>query len=69
MPKKKIKDLTLGEIIEITEKHKESCTRCPLYEVKHLPCYRLCQNDMGYLEKMKESFNDQEIEVEEDENN
>lgn len=68
MAKKKIKvgELTLNKIVEIAEKGKESCTRCPLYPVPHINCYHFCEENEEYIKELKERFKE-EIEVEEDE--
>lgn len=69
MPKKKIKvgELTLNQIVEIAEKHKGSCSKCPLYDVPFIPCYKFCERYSNtYTKYMKKAFKEEEIEVEED---
>ena len=63
--KKKIKDLTLEEIIKFSKKYKNKCTECPLYSIKEIPCMTFCElarNKQRLIEKEL----DQEIEVKED---
>lgn len=57
--KKKIKDLTLGELKNICKKNTESCYDCPLFELDFL-----CKdNPMDYTDNAL----NKEIEVEENE--
>ena len=63
--KKKIKDLTLEEIIKFSKKYKNKCTECPLYSIKEISCMTFCElsrNKQSLIEKEL----DQEIEVEDD---
>ena len=64
--KKKIKDLTFGEFIELANKYSKDCTRCPLYSVPEVDCQNFC--DLSSKEKMFVKIAlEQEIEVEDDE--
>lgn len=69
MSKKKIKagELTLNQIVEIAEKHKGSCSKCPLYDVPFIPCFKFCEeyNAPFIIGCTKEELK-KEIEVEED---
>lgn len=65
MAKKKIKDLTLEEIVEICNKNDndgKSCVECPLN--KHICYFNECVSMMGCRNETKDL--EQEIEVEED---
>lgn len=68
MPKKKIKagDLTLNKIVNIAEKYKGKCSKCPLYNVPFVPCFKFCEKHTVpfIIEYTKEAFKE-EIEVEE----
>lgn len=41
MPKITIKDLTIGQIIEIADTYNKSCGRCPLFNTP-LHCFNFC---------------------------
>ena len=68
MTKKKIKagELTLNQIVEIAEKNKESCTRCPLYPVPYISCFEVCERSLESLKEIKQELNEMEIEVEDE---
>lgn len=60
MPKvKKIKDLTIEELVNLCDKYPKGCNNCPIYKVKEVECYLI----IGFAEEMKEKINE-EIEVE-----
>ena len=63
--KKKIKDLTLGEIIEIAKKYDGNCRKCPFIEIDILTCCTYCDSD----EEIKNKIIDEILkEVDLDEN-
>lgn len=53
MSKIRIKDLTLGQIIEIAETYNKSCGRCPLFNTP-LHCFNFCDAS----EKKKKELKD-----------
>ena len=64
--KKKIKNLTLEEFIELAKKHEKDCSRCPLCSILEIKCQNFC--DLSSKEKMFVKIAlDQEIEVDLDE--
>ena len=63
--KKKIKDLTLEEIIKISQKYTNKCKECPLCSINEIPCMTFC-GLARYKQRLIEKKLDQEIEVEED---
>ena len=68
--KKKIKDLTVNEILECAKKFGVGdCTRCPLYSAKYLPCEQICNNTCKALEHIGQSFEEEiELNLEDNEN-
>lgn len=63
MPKKKIKDLTIGEIVKICNKNDnngKSCVECPFN--KHICNFNNCVSNMGCRNYTKDL--EEEIEVE-----
>ena len=59
--KKKIKDLTLEEMVKICKKDGGECINCPLTSI----CVHIYDGDFSHLEYAKVELN-KEIEVEED---
>ena len=57
--KKKVKDLTISEIIEISNEYREDCTRCPLYPYFEIHCMTFCE-----LPRNKQITIEQELERE-----
>lgn len=49
--KKKLKDLTINEIIEIAKEHNCICGKCPLYEMFVIKCNDFC--DLTLYEQLK----------------
>ena len=71
--KKKIKDLTIGELISIARKTiylQESggnaCSECPLEKVEYIECWEYCSKSKYQAKKIDYIIN-QEIEVNSDE--
>lgn len=62
----KIKDLTLGQIIQIAKKCDCKCNVCPLNNVFHIKCYEYCYCSQK-TKKGIETDLEMEIEVEIDE--
>lgn len=60
--KKKIKDFTISEIIEIAKKYKGSCADCPLITILKLPCNDFCDKDKRTQENIEVEL-EEEIEV------
>ena len=40
---KKVKDLTINEILMYAKRYKGSCTDCPLFAVSEIPCHIYCE--------------------------
>ena len=59
----KLKDLTLGEIIEVANKYNGKCTKCPLYNADLLPCFKFCDQTRSKQIVIEESL-EQEIDYE-----
>lgn len=60
--KKKIKDLTIRNIIDTDQKYKGKCTECPLYSISEIHCMTFCEmprEEQILIEKALE----QELEV------
>ena len=54
---KKIKDLTINEIIQIAKKYKGKCNKeCPLYNVKYIQCYNYCESCDSKQKDIEEDF-------------
>ena len=64
--KKKIKDLTIGEIISTARKYCCNCTRCPLYQVPSIRCDRFYCDLNRESQVLIEQEIEEGIEVEED---
>ena len=64
--KKKIKDLTIGEFIEIAKKYCCNCTRCPLYQAPSIRCNRFFCDLNRENQVLIEQEIEEEIEVEVD---
>lgn len=47
----KIKDLTLGQLIEICENHNKHCTKCPLQD-SELHCFYICDASVTDKERI-----------------
>lgn len=69
MAKKKIKvgELTLNQIVEIAEKYQTRCSKCPLYDVKFVNCWAICEANIKRKTEIKKEL-ESEIEVEKDGN-
>ena len=63
--KKKVKDLTISEIIEISNKYREDCTRCPLYPYPEIHCTSFCELSRNAQIRIEQEL-EQEVEVLED---
>lgn len=64
MAKIRVRDLTLGQLVEIAKEHKGSCGTCPLFKT-HLHCFNYCdasQKQKEQIESMIKGF----IDLEED---
>ena len=59
--KKKIKDLTIGELIHLARVQTMDCKNCPLLEFKEFECWRFC-----CMKHINKEFLEQEIEVKDD---
>lgn len=59
----KLKELTLGQIIEIADKYKGNCSKCPLCKIVMIPCFEYCDTNKHRQNKIKESL-EQEIDYE-----
>lgn len=60
--KVKIKDLTLGKIIEIAEKYDGNCRKCPFLIIDTLTCCEFCDGDEEFKNKIiNEMFDEVEI--------
>ena len=60
--KKKVKDLTIEEIINFSQKYRNRCTKCPLYSISEIRCMDFCDK-----QSLIEIALNQEIEVDCDE--
>lgn len=70
--KKKIKDMTIEELISIARKANDlqkcsgdACSECPFANVEDLECWHYC-SEVKYLRERIDNIINQEIEVEED---
>ena len=59
----KLKELKLGQIIEIANKYNGKCPKCPLYNVDLLPCFKFCDQTRSGQIIIEESL-EQEIDYE-----
>ena len=64
--KKKVKDLTIEEIINFSQKYENRCTECPLYSISEIPCMAFCDY-LKIKQRLTEIPLNQEIEVDCDE--
>lgn len=65
--KKKIKDLTIGQIVEIAKNNKCNCNGCPLCKLSY-PCYDYC-NLSNFDKRIYELSLEEEIEVADEKEN
>jgi hypothetical protein len=55
MPKVRVRDLTLAQIIKLAEKHNKSCGTCPLFKTP-LHCFNFCDASDKQRQKLKASI-------------
>lgn len=65
--KKKIKDLTIEEFIEIANEYCGNCTRCPLYQAPSIRCNQFFCDLNRESQILIEQEIEEEIEVDVDE--
>ena len=60
----KIKDLTLGKIIEVAKKYDGNCRKCPFLKIETLTCCTYCDGDEEFKNKIIDEIID-EVEIDE----